>query len=121
LQLHVDSTSGLTLAAMRRAGADDPKIAERVKNYVFGVPVSFFDLQADPGERDNLIDDPQHRARIAHMQDALLREMVRTGDPQLDNVRTMIAGGTARVKQPARKGRQYHMPVQEHGPPRPTA
>jgi N-sulfoglucosamine sulfohydrolase len=120
LQLHVDSTSGLTLAAMRRAGESDPRIAERVKNYVFGVPASFFDLQADPRERDNLIGDPRHRARIAHMQDALLREMERTKDPQLDNIRTMIAGGTPTVKQPAHKGRQYHMPVQEHGPPRPT-
>ena len=121
MQLHVDSATGLTLAAMRRAGESDPKIAERVKNYVFGVPVSFFDRQADPGERTNLIDAPEHRQRIARMRDALLKEMARTSDPQLDNIRTMIAGGTPIVVQPAHKGRQYHMPVQRHGPPRPAA
>ena len=121
LRLRVDSMSGLTLAAMERGGNSDPRLAERVKNYVFGVPVSFFDLQTDAGQRNNLIDDPQHRARIAHMRDALLREMERTGDPQLGNIRTMIAGGKPVVVQPAHKGRQYRVPVQRYGPPRPAA
>lgn len=119
-RLTVDSTSGLTLAAMRRAGENDPAIAKRVKDYVFGVPVSFFDLQQDPGQRHNLIDDPQLQARITHMRDAMVRQMEKTTDPQLGNIRTMIAGGKPVVVQPAHLGRQYHMPVRRHGPPRPA-
>ncbi|MGN6279420.1 MAG: sulfatase family protein [Sphingomonas sp.] len=118
-RLKVDSTTGLTLAAMRRAGQADPKIAKRVKDYVYGVPVSFFDLEEDPGQRTNLIKAPRHRARIARMRDALVQEMVKTTDPQLDNIRTMIAGGKPVVAQPATLGRQYQMPVAPHGPPRP--
>lgn len=120
MQFRTDSASGLTFAAMERAGQSDPKIAERVKNYLFGVPVSFFDLQADPGQRRNLIDVPEHRARIERMRDALLHEMERTRDPELGNIRTMIAGGKPVVVQPAHKGRQYQMPVVLHGPPRPA-
>lgn len=120
LQFRTDSSFGLTFPAMERAGASDPKIAERVKTYLFGVPVSFFDLETDPGQRRNLIDAPEHRARIARMRDALLHEMERTRDPQLENIRTLIAGGKPVVAQPAHRGRQYQTPVQLHGPPRPA-
>ena len=120
-ELRVDSTTGLTLAAMRRAGETDSNIAERVENYVFGVPISFFDLQEDPGQRHNLIDNPRHQQRIVRMREALLHEMERTKDPQLANIRAMIAGDKPTVVQPARKGRQYHMPVQHYGPPRPAS
>lgn len=118
-RLKVDSTTGLTLAAMRRAGQADPKIAKRVKDYVFGVPISFFDLHKDPGQRINLIDAPEHQERIARMRDALVHEMDKTTDPQLGNIRRMIAGGKPVVVQPATLGRQYKMPVERHGPPRP--
>jgi N-sulfoglucosamine sulfohydrolase len=120
MKRHADSMTGLTFAAMKRAGLSDPKIAERVKIYLFGVPASFFDLQGDPGQRRNLIGAPEHQARIARMRDALLRELERTRDPQLDNVRTLIAGGKPVVTQPAHEGRQYQMPVVLHGPPRPA-
>jgi N-sulfoglucosamine sulfohydrolase len=103
-KLAVDSLTGLTFRAMVRAGESDPKIAERVRQCHFGIPISFYDKQADPGQRLNLIDAPEHAARIAHMRDALLAEMVRTKDPQLDNVRTMIAGGKPVVVQTGRKG-----------------
>lgn len=110
LRLHVDSMTGLTFAAMQTAGQSDPRIAERVKNYLLGVPISFFDVARDPGQRTNLIHDPRHQERITRMRAALLREMERTSDPQLDNIRTMIAGGKPVVTQPAHKGRQYRMP-----------
>jgi N-sulfoglucosamine sulfohydrolase len=103
-KLSVDSLTGLTFRALVQAGQSDPKIAERARQCAYGVPISFFDREADPGQRNNLIDDPQHAARIAHMRDALLAEMVRTKDPQLDNVRTMIAGGKPVVVQTGRKG-----------------
>ena len=92
-RLTVDSLTGLTFPAMERAAETNPAIAERVAQCSMGVPVSFFDRENDPGQRRNLIADPAHQARITHMRDALLREMKRTMDPQLANVRTMIAGG----------------------------
>ncbi|NYT41466.1 sulfatase [Sphingomonas sp. R-74633] len=100
----VDSLTGLTFKAMVQAGQSDPKIAERARQCAYGVPISFFDREVDPGQRNNLINDPAQQARIAHMRDALLAEMVRTKDPQLDNVRTMIAGGKPVVVQTGRKG-----------------
>jgi N-sulfoglucosamine sulfohydrolase len=120
LTMRADSMTGLTFAAMERAGQSDPRVAERVKNYLFGVPVSFFDLQTDPGQRRDLIDAPEHQARIARMRDALLREMERTGDPRRANVRTMIAGGKPVVAQPVHKSRQYDMQIELYGPPRPA-
>ena len=103
-KLAVDSLTGLTFKALMRAGESDPRIAERARQCHFGIPISFYDKQADPGQRVNLIDAPEHKARIAHMRDALLAEMVRTKDPQLENVRTMIAGGKPVVVQTGRKG-----------------
>ena len=102
-RLSVDSLTGLTYRALVRAGESDPAIADRARQCAYGVPISFFDREADPGQRRNLIDDPTHRVRIGHMRDALLREMGRTKDPQLANVRTMIAGGKPVI---ARTGRQ---------------
>lgn len=98
-RLTVDSLSGLTYPAMVRAGETNPAIAERARQCAYGVPISFFDREADPGQRRNLIDDRQHAGRIARMRDALLREMERTRDPQLANVRTMIAGGKPVIEQ----------------------
>ncbi|WP_010188397.1 sulfatase family protein [Sphingomonas sp. PAMC 26605] len=92
-KLTVDALTGLTFRAMVRAGVSDPKIAARAHQYQFGIPISFYDKQADPGQRVNLIDASAYQARIARMRDAMLAEMVRTKDPQLENVRTMIAGG----------------------------
>ena len=121
LQFRADSMTGLTFEAMQSAAQTDPKIARRVQDYLFGVPVSFFDLQSDPGQRSNLLHDARHQERIAHMRRALLGEMQRTKDPQLENIQLMIDGGKPVVVQPARKGRQYQMPVEVHGPPRPSA
>lgn len=120
MQRRADSMLDLTFPAMERAGQSDPKIAQRVKTYLYGVPAAFFDLQTDPGQRENLIHDAPHQARIGRMRDALLHEMERTRDPELANVRTLIAGGKPVVIQPAHKGRQYGAPVALHGPPRPA-
>jgi len=120
LHMHVDSMTGLTFAAMQSAAQSDPKIVERVSNYLLGVPVSFFDLAHDPGQRTNLIHEPMHQERIARMRDALLREMERTRDPQLGNIRTMIAGGKPVVIQPAHLGRKYRMPSRLDASPPPA-
>jgi arylsulfatase A-like enzyme len=40
----------------------------------------FYDVEADPHEVENLIDDPRHGARIAQMRETLRRDIVRTRD-----------------------------------------
>ncbi|TKJ38141.1 MAG: sulfatase [Planctomycetes bacterium B3_Pla] len=40
----------------------------------------FYDIESDPYEVKNLIDDPRHAGRIARMRDALKRDIVRTRD-----------------------------------------
>lgn len=99
LQLRVDGMMGLTYEAMARAAETDPAIAARVKQYIFGVPYAFYDLTADPGQRVNLIHAPEHRTRIDRMQRELLAYMERSGDPQLSNFATYIAGGRPTVSQ----------------------
>jgi len=90
----IDSTDGLTFPAMQEAAKTDPRIKKRVDQYAIGYPMAFYDLVADPDQRDNLIDIPAHRAEIKRLQDILLDYMVRTNDPQLDNYKTILAGGT---------------------------
>lgn len=103
LQLRTESMSGLSFPAMVEAAKTDPRMAARIKQYVEGVPLAFYDLKADPGQRVNLIDDPRHKARIAHMKDALMKDMEATADPQLDNYRALLAGRKPVVPQdPAR-------------------
>ncbi|MCJ2184334.1 sulfatase [Novosphingobium sp. 1949] len=90
---------GLTWPAMVERAKSDPAMAERVAQYTQGYPFALYDLEHDPGQRHNLIDAPEHRARAARMKQLLLDEMVRTGDPQLDNYRRMLAGQPAQVAQ----------------------
>jgi N-sulfoglucosamine sulfohydrolase len=91
-ELKVESMVGLTYPAMVQAAKTDPVIAGRVAGYVRGVPMGFYDLQADPGQRVNLMGSPEHRARIERMTTVLLDEMKRSDDPQLANVQAMVAG-----------------------------
>jgi N-sulfoglucosamine sulfohydrolase len=91
LSFKVESMNGLTFAAMKAAATSDERIAARVQQYTRGVPVAFYDLQEDPGQRINLLKAPQHRDRIAGMQARLLAEMERTGDPQHGNIQRLLA------------------------------
>lgn len=99
LRYRSESMIGLTFPAMVEAAKTDPRIAQRVDQCVLGMPMAFFDLQADPGQRTNLLKDPQHRARITRMTELLLAEMIRTGDPELANLQTYLAGGAPVVPQ----------------------
>lgn len=47
------------------------------------VPEELYDLDADPLERDNLIDDPAHAGTIATLRDLLLENAAATADPRL--------------------------------------
>ena len=61
--------------------------------------MAFYDLKADPGQRHNLIADRRHAARIAKMTDQLVSDMKRSGDPELANLTTFLAGGKPVVPQ----------------------
>ena len=99
LQMKVDSMTGLTFKAMARAGESDLRIAARVKQYLYGVPLAFYDLKADPGQRINLIKASEHEERIGKMRKLLFDYMTRTADPQLDNFKILLAGGQPVVPQ----------------------
>jgi len=107
LKMRSESMMGLTFPAMVEAAKTDRRIAARVKQFVEGMPLAFYDLKADPGQRVNLIDAPEHRARIERMKAFLLDHMEATGDPQLGNYKLLLAGKQPIVPQdPAR----YRMP-----------
>lgn len=103
--LKIESMWGLTYPAMAKAAESDPRIAARVKQYVYGYPLALYDLQADPGQRLNLLDDPAHKATADDMKRLMLAEMERTADPQLDNFRIVLGGGTVVLKQEPAKYR----------------
>lgn len=102
-RLRIESMWGLTYPAMAKAAETDARIAARVDQYVRGYPLALYDLQADPGQRINLIDDPAHRASAERMKQLMLEEMRRTVDPQLENYQLVLSGGMPVIEQnPAR-------------------
>jgi N-sulfoglucosamine sulfohydrolase len=78
---HTENMAGLTWKAMVAASADNPAIKARTELYSYRVPEEFFELEADPCERTNLIDSPAHKVEIDAMRRELLAMMQRTGDP----------------------------------------
>lgn len=103
LHYQAESMWGLTYKAMARAAETDPRIAARVKQYILGIPLAFYDLETDPDQRINLIDAASHRKQIHTMEAALLSSMERTADPQLENFKTFLAGGQPIVIQPPKR------------------
>jgi arylsulfatase A-like enzyme len=43
-----------------------------------------YDLQKDPGEKNNLIDDPEYAEVLAHLKERLVELRRETGDPELE-------------------------------------
>jgi N-sulfoglucosamine sulfohydrolase len=103
LALKVDGMAGLSYNAMAEAAKTDPRVAARVKQYIYGVPYAFYDLKADPGQRLNLAHAAEHQGRIAKMRDLMLENMARGADPQLANFKTYLAGGQPTVPQDPEK------------------
>jgi arylsulfatase A-like enzyme len=62
-----------------------------VHRYPYG-PHEFYDLRADPDERQNLLDSPAHQAQIADMKTRLESWFVRYVDPMVDGVREPVTG-----------------------------
>jgi N-sulfoglucosamine sulfohydrolase len=94
----IDSMSGLSFKAMVEAANTNPQIKKRVDQYVSGYPMAFYDLEKDPDQRENEIDNPAYRAEIKRLQNILVDYMVKTHDPQLDNYKILLAGGTCNVQ-----------------------
>ena len=89
-RLRVEAFHGLTYAALEEAATTDPRIKARFDQLVLGAREQFFDLEEDPDERRNLIDDPRHREEIDRLRRLLLAEMERTQDPQLEAFRKTV-------------------------------
>ena len=89
-RFRVEAMSGRSFAALDAAGKDDPRIRARVDQFVVGTPLSFFDLEADPGERANRIADPARRGEIDRLAGLLVAHMEWTKDPQLEAFRTAL-------------------------------
>lgn len=83
-QFRVEAMSGLSFKALAEAAARDPKIKARVEQYLFRMTEEFYDIEKDPDERVNLINDPKYTKEIGQMKAQLLAEMKRSGDPLLD-------------------------------------
>lgn len=109
LQLRIESMMGLTYPAMKRAAETDPSIASRVQQYIFGTPLALYDLHADPAQRTNVLDRPEHAAIVKGLKDTLLVYMKRTKDPQTNNFELLLAGKSPVVEQPQtlRTGPEY--------------
>ena len=99
LEFHAESMIGFTWNAMLEAAKTDSKIAARCRQYFMGFPLAFYDLEADPGQRHNLLDKPEHAARIARFKDGLTDYMERTTDPQRGNWTNYLAGKRMQVEQ----------------------
>lgn len=84
MQFRVEAMSGLSFKALAEAAARDPKIKARVEQYLFRMTEEFYDIEKDPDERVNLINDPKYTKEIGQMKAQLLAEMKRSGDPLLD-------------------------------------
>jgi N-sulfoglucosamine sulfohydrolase len=81
--MSMDATSGLTFAAMNKAGKTNPEIAARVQLFAHRVLEEFYDFEKDPHALNNLIDHPEYQSEIQKMRDALEEQMTKTQDPAL--------------------------------------
>jgi N-sulfoglucosamine sulfohydrolase len=88
--LRVEAMNDLTFKALAAAGQRDPKVKARVDQYLYGVTQGLYDLDKDPDERVNRIDDPQYRADRDRLRKLLLAHMEKTADPQLEAFRKLL-------------------------------
>ena len=93
-----ESMSGLTFKALLAAGKTDSRIRARIDQYLVGYLLAFYDLEKDPDQRTNALDDPKHRAEIDRLKQILLGEMTKTEDPLLGCFKTVLAGGKADIR-----------------------
>lgn len=85
-----ESMIGLTFKAMKQAAETSKEIAERVKLFEYRVKEEFFNLENDPDELHNLIDEPDYKEAIDEMRRAMLDKMVSTNDPLEEKFRAEV-------------------------------
>ena len=78
-----NANEGLSMKAMEAAAKTDPWIASRVALFRYRELEEFYDLEQDPSELHNLINDPGHAEVVARMRNEMLAWMRRTHDPAL--------------------------------------
>lgn len=86
-----ESQSGLTFAAMQQAARSDPRIAERVRFFLYRTPEELYDLRNDPYCLRNLISDQSYRQAASQMRAHLLAWMKQTADPLLARFQQIAA------------------------------
>jgi hypothetical protein len=85
----VEAMAGLSFAAMNDSA--DPRIRARVQQLVVGESLMLFDTKNDPSERNNLVRDPRFQEELNQLSQKLLVHMERTGDPQTQAFRDVLA------------------------------
>ncbi len=74
--------SGMWQAVLKR---DIQMLGQRPRDYFLHQPhEALYDLEKDPAETHNLIDDPAHKTIAAAMRDKVLQFRIRTQDPWLE-------------------------------------
>lgn len=86
-----ESQSGRTMAAMKKAAANDPQIAARVELFLHRTPEEFYHYAKDPNALTNLAGVAEQQERVARYRQALLEEMRKTDDPQLAAFEAFLA------------------------------
>ena len=69
---------------------DDPAWAERTDFILTRTPEEFYDLETDPKCLNNLIDEPEHKQRIAEHRKAMIQWMKDTKDPVIGTYQTYL-------------------------------
>ncbi|MBQ15979.1 MAG: hypothetical protein CMJ65_02515 [Planctomycetaceae bacterium] len=85
-----ESQSGLTMNAMKKAAADNPQIAARVRLFLHRTAEELYDYKNDPDALRNLVDDPSHRQTLRRLRRQLQQHMTLTNDPQLAAFRRQL-------------------------------
>jgi len=92
-RFHNEPMAGLTFNAMAAAAKDDPNIQNRVRQHLYRDVQEFYDLEKDPGERHNLIQDAAYTGEIEKMRGMLIEQMKKTDDPLLPLVDDQLIKG----------------------------